>query len=143
MYDVQTMFSNNVAVTATAISDVIDLQTAAGKLSDLGAGKPLYLEVFLTEAMTDSGSDSTIAVTLETSDNADLSSSTVLATIGTFAATSAIGATLPVLTIPVTFTYKKYLGLRYTVANGNLTTGKVTSGLRAATDAQRQYPAGS
>jgi len=122
--DAQNMFSDAQAVTATAVStNAIDLKAAS---IDLGMGEDLYLVVNVDVAMTDSGSDSTIAVALVTDDNAALSTATAVQTIGTFAALSAIGSRL-VAKIQPGLTLERYLGVSYTAANGSLTTGSFSA----------------
>jgi uncharacterized protein YdbL (DUF1318 family) len=89
--DAHNQFSSAQAVTATAAStNLIDL----GAIRNMGVGENLYLVVVCTTAMTDAGSDSTLAVTVETDDNSSFSSATTTQTIGTFAAVSAAGTKL-------------------------------------------------
>ena len=65
--DTQLEFSDAQAVTATAVStNVVDLSS----VRDIGVGEELYIRIGVVVAMTDAGSDSTIAVTLETDDAA-------------------------------------------------------------------------
>jgi hypothetical protein len=129
--DDQLTFSDTQAVTATAISeDVYDTGPLATGNSgvDLGTGEPMFAYCKLDVAMTDSGSDSTVTVTIETSAAEGLTSATVLATFTTFAATSAAG-TIYYVQLPPGATALQYVGARYTVAGGNLTTGSFTCGL--------------
>lgn len=131
-------FSDAQAVTSTAIStDVYDLfSVAAGGGSvginggnafvDLGQAAPdLHLVVITNTACTDTGSDATLTITLESADNAGLSSGQVVHfSTGAlaFAAFSPAGTRLATLRLPHG-QYKRYLGLRYTVASGPLTAG--------------------
>lgn len=133
-------FSDAQAVTATAISEnVIDAQHVSNTLKDLGAGEELYLVVVCTTAMTDAGSDSTVTVTLESDSAADLATSaTVHVTLPVFAALSAAG-TQRVVAIPQSLLYERYLGVRYTVANGNLTTGSFTAFLTEEVPSWKAY----
>src|SRR6185312_1540029 len=85
--DKQTEFSDSQAVTSTAISsNVLDIfSTLAGGTTnaagvspnakiDIGAGTgDLYLVVQTAVACTDTGSDATLTVTLESADDAGLS----------------------------------------------------------------------
>lgn len=123
--DAQNEFSDGQAVTSTAIStNVIDLG-ATNTLQDIGAGEPVYLVVLTRTAATDSGSDATLAVTLESDSTANLATSaTVHYTTGTlaFAAFSPAGTVLAAVRLPIG-SYERYLGVRYTVASGPLTAG--------------------
>jgi len=130
LIDNNLLFSDAQAVTATAGStNIIDTAPLfSGNLGRrVGNGKPIYIFISVDVAFTDSGSDSTIAVTVETDDNTSMSSATTVATITTFAALTAAGtkffAPLPIAN------YERYIGIRYTAANGNLTTGSFTAGL--------------
>lgn len=133
--DAHNLFSDAQAVTATANStNVIDSSVAR----DLGAGEEIYLVVMVDVAMTDSGSDSTVAVTLVTDDNASLSSKTTVQTIGTFAATSAAGSRF-IAKLQPSALYERYIGVTYTVAGGDLSTGSFTAFLTKNIDAYRAY----
>lgn len=116
-------FSSAQAVTATAnATNSIDLQT----VRDIGHGEELSVVAQCVADMTDAASDSTVTVTLVTSDAANLGSPTTLATVGVFAAGSKAGTKVQ-YKLPVGLAYKQYIGVAYTVANGDLTTGKFTS----------------
>jgi hypothetical protein len=133
--DAQNLFSDEQAITVTAASsNIIDL----GVERRIGTGEPLHVDVLLDEAMTDAGSDSTITVTLESDDNSGFASPAVVATIGTFAALSAAG-TRKLLIIPPDVSTERFIRLNYTVANGALTTGKVTAFVALGIDAYRSY----
>lgn len=129
-------YSNAQAVTATAVSeDVIDHRA----IRNLGVGeKPLYVVVQVTTAMTDAGSDSTITVTIETDDSDTFGSATVSQTLGTFAALSAVGTRLTVAVAHGALN-ERYSRLRYTTANGNLTTGSFSAVLTADPQAWTAY----
>lgn len=135
--DTQLELSDAQAVTATAIStNVIDLLTTTtgaatldsklqpNSLVDVGDGEDIYLIVSTQTAATDTGSDATLTITLETDSAVGLGSSTVVASTAAlaFAAFSPAGTTLWILKLPP-FDYKRYLGIRYTVASGPLTAG--------------------
>lgn len=123
--DAQNEFSDGQAVTSTAIStNVIDLG-ATNTLKDIGAGEPVYLVVQTIVAATDSGSDATLTVTLESDSTADLATSaTVHFSTGAmaFAAFSPAGTVLAAVRLPIG-SYERYLGVRFTVASGPLTAG--------------------
>lgn len=146
------LFSDSQAVTAAAASsNVVDLgPLAAAAVSggainarDLGYGEDLYLFINCEVAMTDSGSDSTLAVTIETDDSDSFGSAGTVATVVTFAALTAAGtkyfAKLPIAT---TVPYERYIRLKYTPANGNLSTGTFSAGLVKDADQFRSFNAG-
>lgn len=131
LLDNNLLFSDAQAVTATAAStNVIDTSPlfSGNTGRRIGNGKRAYIFVSVDTAFTDSGSDTTIAVTLETDDNTSMSSATTIATLTTFAALTAAG-TIQYFPIPMSSAYERYIGLRYTAANGNLTTGAFTAGI--------------
>lgn len=137
--DAQNRFSNAQAVTATAAStDLIDL-VAAG--IDFGIGEPLYFLVNVDVAMTDSGSDSTITVTTEIDTAANFPSATTAQTIGVFAATSAIGARLLAGVQPLLHV-ERFLRLKYTVANGNLSAGSFSAYILTGPQLDKAYADG-
>lgn len=133
--DTQTELSDAQAVTATAIStNVIDTQAALGggtniaggnTIQDIGQGEDVYLVVQTAVAATDAGSDATLTVTLETATDAGLTTGAVVHfSTGAlaFAAFSPAGTQLCAIKLPAA-DYKRYLGVRYTVASGPLTAG--------------------
>jgi hypothetical protein len=125
--DTQNKFSDAQAVTSTAIStDVIDLNPNGGPNTtrDLGMGEQVFLSVVTHTTCTDTGSDATLTVTLESSAVVGLTSSTVHASTTTlaFATYATAGTTVWRIALP-SATYQRYLGLRYTIASGPLTAG--------------------
>lgn len=128
LLDTQNTFSDAQAVTSTAISaNVYDTNAVAGPntTQDIGNGEDLYLVVQTQTACTDSGSDATLTITLESDSVVGLSSSpTVHYSSGAlaFATFSPAGTQLVAVRLPAG-TYKRYLGVRYTVASGPLTAG--------------------
>lgn len=117
--DSQELFSDSQAITATAAStNLVDL----GAIRDLGLGENIYVVVACTVAMTDASSDSTVTVTIETDDSASFGSATTTQTIGAFAAVSAAGTQL-IARLGIGQMNERFARLKYTVANGNLTTG--------------------
>lgn len=129
LIDSQLEFSDAQAVTSTAIStNVVDLQIAdqTNETLNLGIGTDMYLVVQTNTAATDSGSDATLTITLESADNAALSTNAVTHfSTGAipFASFAAAGSKLVAVKLPEHIDYKRYLGLRYTVASGPLTAG--------------------
>jgi len=142
-------FSDAQAVTVTAISsNVYDLltkttggatiasTTVGNTRMDVGAGEQpgsLWLIVQTQTTITDVGSDATLAVTLETADDAGLSSNnTVIATSGTlaFATYATAGSRIMAVQLP-SVSYRRWLGLRFTVASGPFTAGAIDAFLTA------------
>jgi len=139
MLDKQLTFDEKAQKLTTAAStDSIDLAVAE---VTLGAGIKAVVESIVTTAMTDSGNDSTMTVTLEEDDNSSFSSPTTVATIGVFAATSAAGTKKSIVIAPDTVS-QRYLRAKYTVANGDLTTGNFTTYIHINTDSYHAYPSG-
>lgn len=123
--DRQAQFSALQAVTVTAIStDVMDLGDDV-TTQNIGGNEPVFLVVQTITAATDSGSDATLTVTLESDSTANLATSpTVHYSTGalTFATFSPANTTLAVVPLPFG-NYERYVGVRYTVASGPLTAG--------------------
>lgn len=138
--DGEMTFGDNQAVTASAAStNVIDLVATK---TNLGVGEPSLWAVFVvTEAFTDASSNSTVAVTLETDTADTFGSATTVQTLGTFSALSAVGTKLQVRIQPFT-TPERYLRAYYTVANGDLSTGKITGFITPNVDAFTALPSG-
>jgi hypothetical protein len=143
--DKQAEFSDAQAVTATAIStNVMDLiSNASGKnpLRDIGTGQDVYLVVMTQTAATDAGSDATLTVELLSDSTENLATSpTVHFSTGAlaFAAFSPAGALLAAVKLPQG-NYERYLGVRYTVADGPLTAGNFDAFLTTDVDAWRAY----
>jgi len=128
-------FSDDQAITATAISDqVIDLGAVPG---DIGSGEPLYLVVLCTETFTDLTS---LTVSLESAAAAALTSATVHASREVAAADLTAGAVLMSQSVP-SADYGRRLGMRYTVDGTAPTAGKVAAFLTHDRQAWRAYPA--
>lgn len=143
--DKQAEFSDAQAVTATAIStNVMDLiSNSSGKnpLRDIGTGEDVYLVVLTQTAATDTSSDATLTVTLESDSTVDLATSaTVHFSTGAlaFAAFSPAGTVLAAVKLPQG-NYERYLGVRYTVAAGPLLTGNFDAFLTTDVSAWRAY----
>lgn len=131
-------FSDAQAVTATAISEnVMDLG-ASPTTRDIGNGQPVYLVVQTQTTATDTGSDATLTITLESDSTADLATSaTVHYSSGAiaFADFATAGTQFVAVALPMG-DYERYLGVRFTVAAGPLTAGNFDAFL--TTDVQRQ-----
>ena len=143
-------FSDAQAVTATAIStNVVDLAplgngVGTNTVRDIGAGEDLYLIVRTLTAATDVGSDATLTVTFESSATENLNSSTVHFSTGAlaFAAFSPAGTELVRIALPGG-NYQRYIGVRYTVANGPLTAGTFDAFIVKDAQSYRPYAVGS
>lgn len=136
--DAHNLFDDNAQhLTTEASTNLIDL----GSARNIGVGEDIYFVIQVDTAFTDSASNSTMAITLETDDNASFSSATTAQTIGTFAALSAAGTRLIAKLQPDAIN-ERYLRVKYTVANGDLSTGKFTSFLTTGIDAITAYPSG-
>lgn len=136
-------FSDAQAVTATAIStNVVDLGPVADNVTrDIGTGEDMYLVVVTNTTATDSGSDATLAVTLESDSTVDLATSpTTHFSTGAlaFAAYATAGTVVAAVKLPAG-SYEQYLGVRYTVASGPLTAGKFDAFLTPDVQKYRAY----
>lgn len=121
------VFSDNTALTASAISDVIDLGDDV-TLRNIGGQDAIFLVLQTGTAFTDTGNDATLVAELVSDSTANLATSpTVHLTTGTlaFAAVATPGnKTLLVAALPFG-DYERFLGMRYTVANGPFTAGTI------------------
>lgn len=136
IFSAQQRFSDQQAITATAISEnVIDLGAtgtvhgaAAALARDIGPGTKIPLLVQVTE---DFNTLTSLTVSIESSANADLSSSSVAASQTIALADLVAGKQISLDCLPNQIT-GRYLGIRYTVAGTDPTAGKVTAGIVAA-----------
>lgn len=136
--DGQTTFSDAQAVTSAAAStNIIDLSAAR----QMGVGQDLWVALVVTTALTDSSSNSTVAVTLETDDAAAFSSATTAQTLFTIAATAAAG-TVYKARLNAFATAERYARLYYTPANGNLSAGAWDAMIVTDVDLQTIYAKG-
>jgi len=125
-YDLQ--FSDSQALTATAIgANVVDLG-ANPTTRDIGTGEEVYLVVQVDTELDSAGDAATLVITLESDSTADLATSaTTHYSSGTIAeATCAAGAELVKVRLPAG-AYERYLGIRYTVAVENFTSGAISA----------------
>lgn len=122
-----TEFADAQTVTATDISDVIDLGSAP-TLQDIGNGRPLYLVLTCDETAAAGGS-ATVNFSLESDSTANLATSaTTHASTGAIGKASLVAGTFKrVIPLPVEARYERYLGVRFTVASGPLTAGKFSA----------------
>jgi hypothetical protein len=130
--DAQLLFSDAQAVTAAADStNLIDL----GVARDIGTGENLYVVVCVDVALTDGSNDSTVTVALQGDSTATITPDATESII-TIPALAAAGnvyiAKLSPGSAPLGY---RYINLKYTPNNGNLTTGSFTAFL--AKDVQK------
>lgn len=139
--DAHNEFSNSQAVTATAIStNVLDTGTNENPVKNLGGPEPIYLVLQVDTTFAAAGA-ATLAATLESSPNANLSASTVHFSTGDLAlAKLSGGTTLVVVALPAG-DYARYLGVRYTVGTGPMTAGAVSAFLTRDPQLWRAYAA--
>ncbi len=141
--DKQLEFSDAQVVTATAVStNIVDLvSNSSGKnpIRDIGTGQDVYL-VIITQATATAAGAATVTATLESDDNAALSSPTVHFTTGALPLTQigAAGSVLAAVKLPAG-NYERYLGVRYTVGTGPLTAGAFDAFLTTDVQAWRAY----
>lgn len=155
--DSQFELSDAQVVTSTAISaNVYDLftvrrggTTVAADTSpnlriDIGGFDDLWLVCSTQTAITDTGSDATLTVTVESADNEALSTNAqVHYSTGAlaFATYAAAGTTIFAVKLPVGL-YRRYLGLRYTVAAGPFLTGAIDAFVTTGLQLNRIYKSG-
>lgn len=117
-------FSSEQAVTSAAGStNTIDL----GAVRDIGTGEPLYVVVVVDVAMTDTGSNSTLTVALE-GDSTTTFTPDGTQDLFTIPAVTAAGqvfyARLDPGAAPLAY---RYIRLKYTPNNGDLSTGSFSA----------------
>ena len=134
--DAQLLFSDAQAVTADAQStNIIDL----GAVRDIGTGKSLYVVVIVDIVMTDASSDSTLAVILH-GDSTTTITPDATQTLFTIPAITAAGTKFFSRLDPGSAPLQlRYIALRYTPANGSLTTGSFTSFITTDIDKYLAY----
>lgn len=134
--DAQNLFSDAQAITAAAAStNYIDL----GAARNIGVGENLFVVVTVDVALTDSGSDSTLAVALE-GDSTTTFTPDGSQALFTIPALAAAGQKYIARISPDFASNYRYIQLKYTPANGNLTTGSVTAFIAKDVDAATHYP---
>lgn len=108
--DVQNVFSDAQALTATAVStNVVDL----GADNNVGVGEPMAVVIQLTVAADATTGDETYTAAIKTDDNSGLSSATTLGTL-TIAAGAAAGTRYQFV-LPKDTTLERYLRVDYTL----------------------------
>lgn len=136
IFDTQLLLAEDQAVTATAISENVIQWPAMGTtfagttlVRDMGDGNPVPLIVMVTE---DFATLTSLTITLESADNAALSTNAVVHwSSGAIAAASLTqGFQVPIRFLPKDIE-KEYLGLRFTVGGSNATAGTIYAGVNA------------
>lgn len=135
------LLSDGQAITATAISENVILWPtngtppfeAAAITRNLGRGTPIPVLIQVIETFATLTS---LTITIETADDAGLSSgAVVLASSGAIPLATLVAGHRPTFTrFLLDATLKSYFGLRYTVGGSNATAGKITAAL--ATEVQ-------
>lgn len=119
--DAQNLFSDDQAITATAVSEnVIDLGAAGA-----GKGEPLNLLIQVTE---DFATLTSLQVEVQTDDNSAFSSAKVLTLSDDIAAADLVaGKQFAINALP--HGLERYVRLRFIVTGTNATAGKVVAGI--------------
>lgn len=131
IFSAQQIFSDDQALTATAVSEnVIDTgvrgtpyDAAAAVHGDIGKGAKIPLLVQVTETFT--GAITSMDIAIET--GATTALGTVVVTVTVAVADLVEGYQIPIEVLPNSIT-ERYLGIRYTLT-GAATTGQVTAGI--------------
>ena len=133
------MLAEAQAITATAISEnviqwegVETVPLESGPIDrNLGKGTPIPILIQVVEAFATLTS---LTITLETADNAALSSGgVVLATTVAIPAASLVVGFQPAIEWLPDAVMKEYLGLRFTVGGSDATAGQITAALATET----------
>jgi len=124
--DAHNQFSNSQALTSAADStNLIDL----GAVRDIGTGEDLYVVVNVEVAFTDSGSDSTVTVSLEGDSTTTFTPDGIQA-LFIIPALAAAGDTFYAKLDPGSAPLQyRYIQLSYLMTNGDLTTGTISAHL--------------
>jgi hypothetical protein len=129
--DANLVLADAQAITATAISENVIAVPARGTVPyesapmgiQWGAGTPLPM---LAQVVEDFDNLTSLKVSLETSDNADLSASTVLAETGAIPLADLIAGKQLGFNYFPSIQLSDYVGMRFTVTGTNPSQGKVT-----------------
>lgn len=133
------------AITVTAISStVLDLRNGSLALADEGiSGPETWLVVQVTDNAFTAAGAATLTITLESDTAVGLGASPVVhfSTAAIGKASLILGFTAVRVQLP-SDNYKRFLGLRYTVATGPMTAGNVVAFLTPDVARNVIYPAG-
>lgn len=138
IFDAQNLFSDAQAITAAVAStNYIDLSQAR----NIGVGQNLYVVTIVDTAFTDASSNSTLAVALEGDSTTTFTPDGTQA-LYTIPALAAAGSRYVGRISPDFASNYRYIQLKYTPANGDLSTGAVTSFICLNPDGYTSYPKG-
>ncbi len=130
IFDAMFEFSDDQAVTATAVADnFIDFTQSD---LEMGAGTPIYLNVRVgtTDFTTGGDDDGTLVVSLvyEGTSPVDTSSTVLFSTVALAESTLTAGTWILRMPLPVDIDKERYVGLLYTTAN-DITGGTIDAWL--------------
>jgi hypothetical protein len=155
--DTKELLSDAQVLTATAIStNVYDQLPSGGAINsgdtggptanttvNIGAGKAIYLYIWVHTVLDSSGEAATLTATVESSADTSNGTPTVHWTSGSIAeATLATGYWVAKGVPLPPGTYKRYICINYTVGTENFTTGKVSAWLSDTPLSDEQYRSG-
>jgi len=135
--DMQSLFSDNQAITATAVStNVVDLgateapvnraaPTNPALIKDLGKGEPVPLLIQVTE---DFDALTSLNISIEIDTVEAFSSATEVIEVEVVLADLVAGYQTPIIWVP-TKVNERFMRLNYTVTGSNPTVGTITAGL--------------
>ena len=134
MLDKDTLFSDEQAITATAVStNVVDL----GANRNIGVGEPVAL---MHRVVEDFDNLDNLDIEIQTANNEAFNDGNETLLTTTLALADLVaGATSPIITLPRGV--KRFLRLRYVVDGSNPSEGKITAGLASDAHDWKVYPA--
>lgn len=157
LIDTKELLSDAQALTATAISTyVYDTLPSGGAVgagatggptanttTNFGAGKPMYLFIWVHTVLDSSGEAATLTATVESSADTSNGTPTVHWSSGSIAeATLAAGYWVAKGVALPPGTYKRYICINYTVGVENFTSGKVSAWLSDTSFTEDYYRTG-
>lgn len=137
--DKELLFSDAQAITAAAGStNTIDLN----EVRDIGTGHPLKIVLVVDTTFADSGSNSTLTVALE-GDSTESFTPDGTQDLGTIPALTEAGTKFEFYLDPGAAPLQyRYIRLKYTPNNGNLSAGAVTAGIVIDAEKHNYFPSG-
>lgn len=110
------------ATTETECTNVIDLGPT-NTLRDMGAGRPLYLQILITTSVAASGGAANVTFVLGSDATTTIAGGTDHWTSGAIAKGTLVAGYLITVALPVGKTYERYLGVTFTPDTNNTTAG--------------------